>query len=324
MPISFKSLLVGISLAVFSLGMSASYKTAQSEPAEVEIGMFVASVFDLDFYNGTFSTIFWVWVIHDDPDYAPLESIEITNARSYHIAESYGREREDGKFYIAAKVDAVINQHWDISHFPFDDQQLDIVIESVGRDSSQLAFKVDPVNSVIGNEFALSGWKHMPLVSETMAFRYNSNFGEEGADQIAFPRVKFSIPLSRDNAKLFFEAYIGYLIAFLMCAAIWVTTPTRMSEYRIGLILAATFAVIGNKNVLESNYPSSPNFGLADQFEATTFMLIVCSLFLAVGCERLDRIGHSGMAETLNRVAFPIVLAAYLFAVVVFVSLALG
>lgn len=298
-------------------------KVAADEPAKVEIGLFVASVFDLDFYNGTFSTIFWIWFIHDDPNYDPVETVEITNARSYHIAESYSRTREDGRYYVAAKVDAVINQPWDISHFPFDNQQLDIVIESVGKDTSQMTFLVDGQHSVIGNEFSLTGWTNAPLEHETLAFQYNSNFGEEGAEQISFPRVKFSIPLSRDNPKLFFEAYIGYLIAFLMCAAIWVTTATQMAEYRIGLILAATFAVIGNKNVLESNYPSSPNFGLADQMEVSTFLLIACSLFLAVSCERLHRTGHSALAERVNQTAFPVVLGVYLVAFVTFVWIAL-
>lgn len=273
--------------------------------------MFVASVYDLDFYDGTFSTIFWVWFIFEDESYDPLEAIEVTNARRYRIMESYGRVRSDGRSYIAAKLEAVINQPWDITDFPFDSQRLEIILESVGKDATQLRFDVDAENTVIAPDLWLSGWEEQPIQSETMVFKYNTTFGEESPELVAFPRVMFTIPLRRDNPKLFFEVYIGYFIAFLMCGAIWLTAASGMPDYRIGMILAATFAAIGNKNVLESNYPSSPNLGLSDHMEASTFVLITLSLVIAVGAERLHLVGHDRVANKLNFYGFPVILFIY-------------
>lgn len=284
---------------------------ARAEPAEVDVGMYVASVYDLDFYDGTFTTIFWVWFIYEDADYNPLEAIEVTNAREYDIMEHYGRQRSDGKQYIAAKMEAVINQPWDISNFPFDSQRLDIVLESVGKDATELVFTVDRTNSVTAQELLLSGWQEQPIEAETTVFQYNTTFGEETTELLSFPRVTFTVPLERNNAKLFFEVYIGYFIAFLMVAAIWLTAAMNMADYRIGMILAATFAAIGNKNVLESNYPSSPKLGLADQIEVSTFLLITVALVLSVGCERLHLSGRDALANKVNFLGFPVILTVY-------------
>lgn len=313
--------LLGFALFLLGIHVSAARPAAagESEPPTVDVGMFAASVYELDFYEGTYKTIFWVWFVHDDPDYNPLEAIEVTNARDYEIMESYGRKREDGRHYVAAKMRAEINQPWDISDFPFDSQRLDIVLESVGKDARQLSFKADSANSVNGPELDLSGWSVRPIESETSVFRYNTTFGEESAERLAFPRITFTIPIQRDNPKLFFEAYIGYIIAFMMCGTIWLTTAAHMPDYRIGMILAATFAAIGNKNVLESNYPSSPTLGLEDQIEICTFLLIALSLLLAVGCERLHLSGRAVLAERMNMRGFPVLLAAYLLAFAYFV-----
>jgi len=298
--------------------------TSADEPSHVEIGVFVASVFDLDFYNGTFKTIFWVWFVHDDPEYNPVEAIEITNARDYEIMESYGYTRSDGRFYTAAKMRASINQDWDIADFPFDTQRLDIILESVGKDATELTFDVDRANSVNGPELHLDGWDLREIQATTTVFQYNTTFGEESDDLLSFPRVQFYITMERDNPKLFFEAYIGYMIAFLMCAVIWMTTTTKMPDYRIGMILAATFVTIGNKNTLESNYPPSPRLGLADQIEAATFILIVCSMVIAIGSERLAISGHTSLAEKINRYGMPLVLLIYLAQISYFVILAIN
>lgn len=290
---------------------SAPPADAQPRTARVDVGLFVASVYDLNFYDQTFKSNFWVWFLYDDPLYDPVAGIEITNAREYEVLEKYGRQREDGRYYVAAKFVAVINQPWDITDFPFDAQRLNIVIESVGKDSSLLEFGVDAENSVITPDLGLSGWHHLPLEAERQVFHYNTNFGEEAAGDLSFPRVQFTVPLRRSNPKLYFEVYIGYMIAFLMCSAILLTKPSGMPDYRIGMILAATFAAIGNKNVLESNYPSSPNIGLADQIEIATFALITLCMVIAVGAERLHLDGRDDLAAKSNRYALPFVLIVY-------------
>lgn len=295
---------------------------ARAEPAKVEVGIFVSSVYDLDFYEETFQAIVWLWFVHDDPQFDPLDSIEFTNAREYERLESYGRFREDGRRYVAAKYRLLVNQGWDLADFPFDRQELEIVLESVGRDASQLAFVFDGANSVLAQDLTLNGWSPGPVRGEPKVFTYNTTFGEESTELLSFPRVEFSVPLKRDNPKLFFEAYIGYLIAVLMCATIWLTSASGMPDYRIGMILAAIFSSIGNKHVLESNYPSSPTLGLADHLEISTFLLIAASMVLSVGCERLHLIGRDRLARRLNFVGIPILLSVYAAFFIVFVTAA--
>lgn len=319
---SRRYLIAAVAFITVFLGQLVPSNAVRAEPATVEVGIFVSSLYDLDFYDETFETIVWLWFVHDEPDYDPLSAMEFTNAREYERLESYSRFRSDGRRYVAAKYRLLVNQTWDIADFPFDRQRMDIVLESVGLDATQMKFVFDQDNSVIAKDLKLSGWAPGPVEGDPQVFTYNTTFGEESSELLAFPRVVFSIPLKRDNPKLFFEAYIGYLIAVLMCAAIWLTAASGMPDYRIGMILAAIFSAIGNKHVLESTYPSSPTLGLADYLEISTFLLITASMVLSVGCERLHLIGRDGLARRLNFVGIPIVLAIYAVFFVIFVTAA--
>lgn len=299
---------------------NASAQGDRGGAAEVNVGLFVASAYDLDFHGGTFETIFWVWFIYDDPTYDPIAGMEITNARDYEVMESYGLLRDDRRYYKAAKIRAVINQPWDIADFPFDTQRLDIRIESVGLRRSELVYVPDRGDSITGPELHLPGWQVSPIEIETSAFTYNTAFGEnENAAFSAYSRIDFMVPLERANPKLFFEVYIGYAIAFLFCATIWLTSVTNMADYRIGMVLGATFAAIGNKTVFESRYPSATSLGLEDRIEIGTFLLIALCVIISVMAERLALAGRTRLARRLHNGILPAALAIYLVCMIAFV-----
>lgn len=307
-------------MAVGLAAAPAAAQGARSMPAEVTVGMFVASAYDLNFHGGTFETIFWVWFVYDDPTYDPIAGMEITNAREYEVMESYGLLREDRRYYKAAKIRAVINQPWDIADFPFDSQALDIRIESVGLRHEDLIYVPDRGDSITGQELHLPGWHVSPIEIETSAFTYNTAFGEKNhAEFSAYSRIDFRVPLQRDNPKLFFEVYIGYAIAFLFCATIWLTSFTNMPDYRIGMILGATFAAIGNKTVFESRYPSATSLGLEDRIEIGTFLLIALCLIISVAAERLALAGRTAPARLLQNGVLPAALGGYLVCMIAFV-----
>lgn len=266
---------------------------------QVGFGVHIASIKDLDFFRGTFKVAFWIWWVYENESFAPHEQIELINAADYKLETIVKRTLDNGSQHLGAKFVANMWQTWDLKHFPFDRQNLHIVIDSVGRRSHQLQLHPDLENSTIGRDVNLDGWRVLGvnLISEN--YEYNSGLGVSLAKPVVRPRIVVEVPLERDNAALFFSAFVGYLIAFLITSVHYFVDVLPLQP-RINILIGSIFAAIGNKYVIDTNYPQGPSFSLADRIEMSTFALIAIAFLVTVVSAKLIGAGRQPLADRLN------------------------
>ncbi len=134
----------------------------QAAPAEkqriVEVGVFVSNIYEINFTTGSYKASFWLWFKSTDEKYEPEKYIEIVGGRDIKV-DAFATDRlPDGRFYRSAKYTATINQPWDVRWFPFDTQNLKLIIESSSDDASKLRFIPDKKSSSFDKTIAcLSG-----------------------------------------------------------------------------------------------------------------------------------------------------------------------
>ncbi|GHD61596.1 hypothetical protein GCM10017083_49150 [Thalassobaculum fulvum] len=263
-------------------------------PREVTVGVYVSSLHGLDFARETFRTTFWLWASHDDPEFRPAAALEIVNAQTIQVEKEYREALPNGRFTDMIKVQAVLNQRWDVQDYPFDDQRPSIVVESVGSDATRLRLVPDARNSVIEPSLHVTGWTTGALALETADFLYRTNFGIEGAGYTAYSRLTASVAIERDGLRIFFTAFVGFFVAaalMLLVAATGAVETIRQAvglRARLGLATAAIFAAVGNKYVLDASLPFGGSFSLADVIELATFAMIAFVLLVAVVAEWAD------------------------------------
>lgn len=148
-------------------------------PREVTVGVYVSSLHGLDFARETFRTTFWMWATHDNPAFRPATDLEIVNAQTIQVEKEYRETLPNGRITDMIKIQAVLNQRWDVRHFPFDDQRASIIVESVGGDATRLRLVPDTRNSVVEPSLHITGWEMGPLVLSVGDFLYRTNFGIE-------------------------------------------------------------------------------------------------------------------------------------------------
>lgn len=301
-------------------------------PYEIAVGVFVTSIYDMDFVGESYSTVFWIWATYDpkqlseitEGEYIFFDRIEIVNAQEKNLdpTEQYVVDNPDGSQYAIAKFSATLNQNWDVRHFPFDRQMLEITIESVGMDYSQIYFVPDLENSLVSSDFSLSGWKISPIQLKGLPYVYPSTFGDQNGVRGVYPRMLVSVPLERAGARIFVTAFLGFFVAYIIIAMLIVLDKEMLSD-RLSLIMTALFAAIGNKYTIDFFFPTQVYFSLSDLIQVATFAIVAVGLINTVITIRLIKLGYDELARKLDRWVFMIVTPAYPLIVLVGVYAAL-
>ena len=289
--------------------ISPSLESAEQE--QVSIGVHIASIKDLDFFKGTYKVTFWIWWVYDNEDYAPHEQMELINAADFTLETVVRRTLNDGSHHLGAKFVATMWQTWDLNYFPFDRQKLRIVIESVGLRSNQLQFHPDLDDSSIGRDIDPDGWQILGVNLIPENYEYLSTFGIPSAVRSILPRVTVEIPIKRDNIALFFSVYVGYLIAFLITSLLYFIDVLPLQP-RINMLMGSIFATIGNKYVIETNYPPPSSFSLAERIGLSTFALIAIAFLVTVISVKLIGAERKPLADALNTYTVRITVPLYL------------
>ena len=293
----------------------------------IKIGIFVTRIYNLDFTTEKFSAIFWIWAIYnprvldslpaiqetEDKKYVFFENIEVVNAIDSNISDNYAKEFTQNGIeykYEMAKFGATLAMPWDVRCYPFDKQNLKIILESVGIDSGSIKFSPDNVNSIISDDLEMSDWKIDPVQLDCMDYTYQSTFGDPSGIKGVYPRLVFSIPLTRIGSRIFLTAYLGFFIAYIIVVVLMLLDREMLGE-RLGLVMTSLFAAIGNKYTIDNYFPRQTYFSLSDLIQVITFIIIALGLLDVISMIRLVKTEKKELAARIEKIFFWIIVPAY-------------
>ena len=105
--------------------------------------------------------------------------------------------------------------------------------------------------------------------------RYDTEFGVWQVPD--FSRLSLLIDIERQRSALVIEKFIGYTMALLVTALIFLV-PTDQIGVRIGMATTAVFAAVGNRYGLDSLIGSESAFGLVEQLSLIVFIAIFAAI----------------------------------------------
>jgi hypothetical protein len=276
---------------------SASAVAPPDAPAElppankVKMGLFITQINDLDMAKRSFDVTFWAWYLTPSPDYKPIETIELANAKSIatkfpsvQIKTNFPWEGETATIsWHQAKYTATIIKNWNIANYPFDRQELNIYFEDAVNDINSTVLVPDPVNSSIDDDVVIPGWNLKSFQISGSDNEYSTNYGDvTGADKSTYSRTKATIVVQRKGFQILINMFTGFFVSFLLVFITYCMGTHKTGGSRIGLVAAAIFAAVGNKNSVDANLPMSPTFTVVDAIELSSFAAIIFGLSIAV------------------------------------------
>lgn len=282
---------------------------SKKKPDILPIGIYIVSIHDINFTDESYTVTFWAWWKSKQKTYDPATFLEVINAKEFTCQTSYARKNKNG-YYMAAKYTAKINQKWLTKNYPFDRQDLEIILESVGRNSMEVSFTPDMSDSVINQDIDLKLWEIGKLCVSTVNYSYPTGFGEEQLKQEVYPRLLVNIPIQRIGYRIFIASFIGFLISFFITVLLYFINMEDISS-RLSLSLASLFATVGNKYTIDTTLPMGSTFSLADIVALSTFAVVVISIFVTILCPWLIKREKLKAAKAVNWIAFSVSCPVY-------------
>ena len=253
--------------------------TAQAAPRSYQVGIYVTSIYDIDYVHQTFAADFWLWTLSDSTIKSPIEQVEFPSAKSLSVSHlSY--ENRGSKIWGAAYYRATFLHAWNTEDFPFDKQRISIYVEDADGDATQIILTADTANTKISSELKLPGWKLGAISSSPRLHTYETTYGDPDLKgSSTYSGVDFSLPIRRSGVGLFFKLFSGAYISFAIAMMVFLFKP--VSDNRYSLAVGALFAALANKYIIDSSLPPTVSFTLVDKIHVTTWIFILLIILLS-------------------------------------------
>jgi hypothetical protein len=296
-------------------------QSEDSGPADtVLIGVYILSVYDLDFPSNKVSADFYVWYNAKKDSLDLMKNFEIINAVESNTSHQTDEMRGE-IIYQTFRVNSVIKKEWDITNFPFDKQTMEIYIEDYDKDNTKLVFVPDTVESKLDPGVKINGWKITSFYMKEANHVYETNYGDpdiKQGDYSSYSRVTVYLTIEREGNGIFFKLFIGLFISVLMSLMTFFIDPSDLDP-RFGLPVGAIFAAIASQYVITSNLPQNAKFTLVDKLHDVSFIFIFICIIVSVASLYFRKNNKIAEHKKLDNYSFFIVGISYLSLVTYFV-----
>lgn len=298
-------------------------KTGDEEnaPADtVKIGAYLFSVYDLDFPGNKVNADFYVWYNTTKDSLDLLKYFELVNAVDFQKSGETD-ERRGNVIYQTLRVNSKLKKAWDVSHFPFDRQTIEIIIEDFDKDNSKLIFIPDTIGSKIDKSVEIPGWKVKDFGIKVVDHTYETSYGDPSIplnEYSAYSRVIVYFTVEREGKGLFFKLFIGLFISVLISLLTFFVNPLDLDP-RFGLSVGAIFAAIASQYVISSTLPQNQKLTLVDILHDISFIFIFVCILISTISLHLKKSGKDKQSQKLDRYSFYVLATSYVILAVYFI-----
>lgn len=291
-----------------------------SAPQTCRIGVYVASLRDLNLAEKRFSSDFYLWSVCPSKELQPLKSMKVLNVEDYkHFKVAYDAtlERKDlpkwfypkeDVYWSGRKIRATLYQSWNVSNFPFDRHTLTIALEEKTKNSSQFVYTPDLENSGYQANMDLDSWQITNFKIAEQKIPYATTFGNPDlvSPQDSNSRLVVSIDIKRVKFFSFLKLTIGVYIAFAvaMLSFFYASDQTSLASPRRAIYIGALFAALLNMRIQETVLGRTEDLTLVDQIHIATILYVFGTGVVSVYSRLTSENGKKERAMWLDRRVF--------------------
>lgn len=234
-------------------------KPNADKPVRIKVGMLLNSIDDYDVKTGTFSADFFLSFTSDVPmpeirPQFPNGKVESTNS----IADkpTFKLMRLAGTFKTPA----------DLRKYPYDSQELKIILEDDSRGVDQIRFVVDQEHTKTARGFRAVGWQVAFVEARSLSQSYPDRFD---GDDLYYGRYIFTVGLDRFAASAVFKVYVpAFVIVLIALLGMWVPPDEMEVRSNAGAPMLAGAVLF--------------HFSLMQELPATSYLTRADKLMLGV------------------------------------------
>jgi hypothetical protein len=288
-----------------------------STRTEVIAGIYLLNLYEVNPAAGSFGADFWLWFNHKpDENIKLLKSREFLNGRDIQSSNSDSEVKSEVNWAIE-KIKGKFIQDFDISKFPYDRHELHLIIEESLKESSDLVYIADTLNSKIDEQTRIvDGWRVESLRLEVKEHQYSSNFGDPSKkDGASYNQLIATIIIERVAEGLLMKVLFGLYIAIAIALISFLmkTKSEDIFSSRISLLVGMIFAIILNKQAAEAAVGESSAATIIGKLHNFGFGYIFIMIFLTLYSRHISERFGDGEGEIKSAAFDRIALVVLLF-----------
>jgi len=248
----------------------------------------------------------------------PESTFEVIGSTEDSVKTIYDRLDEG---YSCVQWKGKCSNHWDVQNYPFDRQQIRLVIEDATHDERQVLYVADTVNCGFARDIRVTGCTVQGIETGVETYVYPTNFGDPNFasdTQNSYSRFIFILHLHRDGWGLFFKLFTPLLVStFVAMLAFWIN-PTQVDP-RFGLCVGGLFGIIASSYAMTVVLPDTGEPCYADRLHQAGLLVILIAVVESVGSLALHlNMGERGarIAHRLDRVSAVVVGSGFVIATI--------
>jgi Neurotransmitter-gated ion-channel ligand binding domain/Neurotransmitter-gated ion-channel transmembrane region len=302
------------------------YPPRRTEPIKISIGLHVSNLADIEQASEIYGMAGYLLYSWRDPRLAynpqptparnkvvSLEQIwhpalEMVNFKSSNSSETSAEILPDGTVVAQERFSRTLSSGLDLRHFPFDQQRLQVVLESLKYGDNTVVLGADPSKISIGTDsfVSLSEWQ----IGSIQGRNGKSFFPPE---QQHYSRVTIEVQVKRNFGFYLFKIMLPLLLITIASWSVFWIEPQEFST-QITIAFTNLLTVVALLLVINDSLPRVGYLTLMDGFTMLCFLTILIAILELVFTHRLQAGGNSQQALKIHHLARWIFPTFFIFA----------
>ncbi len=258
----------------------------QVHAQDVKVSVYVLSLGKFDVATGAFTADFYLG-FQCEENCSP-EQFEFMNGRATSVDKIIDTPTE--KFY---RVQANLISPVDLRRFPFDKQDMQIIIEDKRQTIDKINYVPNEEESGIDDSVLFTGWRIDQWTANAVEHNY------EVYDE-TYSQYRFHINISKIFMNSFIKTFLPILFIMLIVMFSFILDPDKITT-RIGMTTAALTASVMFHISISNQIPPVGYMTIADQFMVITYFVILATIVLNIFLLELTERKHSDKVDKFHR-----------------------
>ena len=234
---------------------------------DVNVAVYILNLGKFDTASATYTADFYLSLTCDDD--CSTQSFEFMNGRATSVDKIIDTPTE--KFY---RIQATFNNPVDLKRFPFDKQQMQIVIEDKVKTIDEISYVPNLEESGIDKNVIFTGWNLDSWDAQVTEHEYDV-YGE------TYSRYMFTMDISKIFWNSFIKTILPIIFIMLVALSSFVIDPDKMPT-RVAMISSALVASVMFHVSISNQVPPTGYLTFADKFMLLTYFILLMSFVINI------------------------------------------
>jgi hypothetical protein len=279
----------------------AKLEAAASGPAVVKVGIYLNDVQSIDTHANNYLLDFYMWFKWQDPEADPTASFEFMNhSESWATINTKPTEKPellpDGWQYHVMHIQGRMSEKMNLRSYPFDKQNLIILMEDAALDSSGLVYEIEEVS--VNPALKIPGFEFGKPEFKSSNYTYPMRFGDTRlTENGVYSRMEFNLPVHRNALTSFVKNILPIWLA-VICAMFALMLHPRLIDSRFQIAVFSILSLVALQISNGNDLPSLQYMNLMDALYVVGYIFLI--LLMAELIIATKWIEHDRAVENLD------------------------